>query len=166
MLRLKTWTGRSLLTSSCSFESWLPSTRLRSSLRHSCGIVLISSNSYRLANSMESGDESSPRTDIAAPCTPAQSSSERKLSRVRTVGRIISEETISPFSSRRKISEASANTCPRKAGHAASSTTSRGTMPYGRAMNSNRPAENPMCNLRDSSGSSPCRARNDPTLSA
>ena len=33
-------------------------------------------------------------------------------------------------------------------------------------MNSKRPAEKPICNLRFSSGFIPCNARNDPTRSA
>ncbi|RZD39612.1 MAG: hypothetical protein CXT71_03605 [Methanobacteriota archaeon] len=50
---------------------------------------------------------------------------------------------VSPRRSRKKISLASMNICPLRAGQDAFSTGLRGTIPYGRAMNSNRPAANP-----------------------
>ena len=61
-----------------------------------------------------------------------------------------SELTTSPRRRRKKISLASRNIWPLNAGQAASSTGLRGTIPYGRAMNSKRPAENPTWSFLES----------------
>ena len=159
MERLNTLTGRMVLTKVCARGSCVPATSFSRERRKSEGMILRSSNTYLDGILTSSGRPSSASNSTAASWTASQSSSLRKLARVRTVGRIMVELMTSPRNKRRKISAASMKICPRKAGHAASSMAFRGTTPYGRAMNSKRPAEKPTWRHRCSFSSRPCKAQ-------
>ena len=166
MDRLKTWTGRIVLTNSCTAGSWLPMIGCTSSRLQAWGTILSGSNSHRRATATVAGRSVSPSRLIAASCTRSQSPSDRKLARVSEDGVMSSLLRTSPRSRRQKISDASRKMIPFIAGQAASSTTSRGTMPDASFMNWNRPAAKPTWMRRASSGSSPWSAANTETRSA